>query len=713
MAKLSTSSVFGDLLVDGMIHGNVTGNLTGNASTATSATTASKADMLTTARDIALGGVLSGSSSFNGSANVTINASIAKPPKSGDWFSGGIPVVGTDGVLEIGKYIDFHNTDASTNDYDVRLQANTSTPCVITLPSGGGTLARTTDNITGNAATATKLATARTLTIGNSGKTFDGSGNVSWTLSEIGAAAASHGTHLTIGTGASNAAAGNHTHSTYATTSTTGTLSNLQTTAKGNLVAAINEVFQSGNNAKQKLVDALVAYGVNCSTSDTWDTLISHVAPKAESSLFIIKNNTLNSSYSFYNVSGTSGSSWKYSTTNGLYTNNSSGSNYEYVTTNQKLNFSKIKSIKITAKCTSSEHASGYKIWATSVVANALNNSSDVSQATKQSNYVPVGNTYVTRTFDVSSWTGEYYLGITRNSFGGHTFYIKDIEVELSEAGGGLGTLEGLMGGGALDIISANSLPASGKENQICVVTNSPTDKYMISSDVQDDDKTGIFCLTSTIPGSITYTSTSKNTTVKYYMLHFSQNNTIVPSYIYKNGNWTPFTNNRIFLLKDGVYVNEDIFGGLTKTITHSSYPVNYSAGTGIYGNAYSSYYTHFISSVNRVNFTNFNKVVVRLKVNTDQYDYSGDYHAYVFAWSTSKCVRGAYMSDAYYSNNYLTNTISPTNKSANMEKFYFTGTWNYYEIDISSWKNTDYLTILIGETNHCPYWYISDIYVY
>ena len=46
--------------------------------------------------------------------------------------------------------------------------------------------------ITGNAGTATKLQTARTLTIGNTGKAFDGSGNVSWTLGEIGAAAASH-----------------------------------------------------------------------------------------------------------------------------------------------------------------------------------------------------------------------------------------------------------------------------------------------------------------------------------------------------------------------------------------------------------------------------------------------------------------------------------------------------------------------------------------
>lgn len=43
-----------------------------------------------------------------------------------------------------------------------------------------------------NAASATKLATARTLTVGNTGKLFNGTANLAWTLAEIGAAAASH-----------------------------------------------------------------------------------------------------------------------------------------------------------------------------------------------------------------------------------------------------------------------------------------------------------------------------------------------------------------------------------------------------------------------------------------------------------------------------------------------------------------------------------------
>lgn len=43
--------------------------------------------------------------------------------------------------------------------------------------------------LSGNATTATTLKTTRTLTIGNTGKSFNGSSNVSWTLAEIGAVA--------------------------------------------------------------------------------------------------------------------------------------------------------------------------------------------------------------------------------------------------------------------------------------------------------------------------------------------------------------------------------------------------------------------------------------------------------------------------------------------------------------------------------------------
>lgn len=47
-------------------------------------------------------------------------------------------------------------------------------------------------NTTGNAASATKLITARNITVGGSTKAFDGGSNLSFTLAEVGAAATSH-----------------------------------------------------------------------------------------------------------------------------------------------------------------------------------------------------------------------------------------------------------------------------------------------------------------------------------------------------------------------------------------------------------------------------------------------------------------------------------------------------------------------------------------
>ena len=72
-------------------------------------------------------------------------------------------------------------------------------------------------DITGNASTATsagKWTTARTLTIGNTGKSVDGSGNVSWSLTEIGAAASGHNHN---GTYVPNAAGANDVNTLYNT----------------------------------------------------------------------------------------------------------------------------------------------------------------------------------------------------------------------------------------------------------------------------------------------------------------------------------------------------------------------------------------------------------------------------------------------------------------------------------------------------------------
>ena len=88
---------------------------------------------------------------------------------------GKIPVIGTNGVIELGHFIDFHHDNTTGSDYSVRLQTNGNHSNVVTLPTATGTLALTSDNV----ASATKLQTARTIW----GQSFNGTGNVSGALS--------------------------------------------------------------------------------------------------------------------------------------------------------------------------------------------------------------------------------------------------------------------------------------------------------------------------------------------------------------------------------------------------------------------------------------------------------------------------------------------------------------------------------------------------
>ena len=87
---------------------------------------------------------------------------------------GHIPTIGSDGVMEVGKYIDFHNDNSGKYDFSTRLLTTGNYGNSVNLPSDSGTLALISNNV----ASATKLAAARTIW----GKSFDGTGNVNGTL---------------------------------------------------------------------------------------------------------------------------------------------------------------------------------------------------------------------------------------------------------------------------------------------------------------------------------------------------------------------------------------------------------------------------------------------------------------------------------------------------------------------------------------------------
>lgn len=173
-------------------------SVSGNAGTATKLATA-----------VTINGV-----SFDGSASITLptfttDVAGLVPARSGTTTTKFLREDGTWVVPTDTTYSPMSQSEAETG--------TATTGRVVTaavLKSAIQTHAPTPTSVTGNAGTATKLATARTingtsfngsanittanwgtartLTIGNSAKSVNGSANVSWTLAEIGAAAASH-----------------------------------------------------------------------------------------------------------------------------------------------------------------------------------------------------------------------------------------------------------------------------------------------------------------------------------------------------------------------------------------------------------------------------------------------------------------------------------------------------------------------------------------
>ena len=98
----------------------------------------------------AITGSGSGLTNLNASniSSGTINSARLATGSSGNWWAGNVVKVLTDGVMEIGKYIHFHNTDTTTADYDVRLQVHSTNNLSI---QGSGRILTTGDEGSGNA----------------------------------------------------------------------------------------------------------------------------------------------------------------------------------------------------------------------------------------------------------------------------------------------------------------------------------------------------------------------------------------------------------------------------------------------------------------------------------------------------------------------------------------------------------------------------------
>lgn len=98
-------------------------------------------------------------------------------PKSGAWFNNGFTTVNGSGVTEIGRYLDFHSTTGSTNNYDVRIDAGTgAAQNTLYLPDIAGQFVVHTNNTAIGSGTipvyvaASGAVTASTSTVGSGTK---------------------------------------------------------------------------------------------------------------------------------------------------------------------------------------------------------------------------------------------------------------------------------------------------------------------------------------------------------------------------------------------------------------------------------------------------------------------------------------------------------------------------------------------------------------
>lgn len=194
------NGIKGDLTgnVIGNLTGNVTGSLKGNADTSTVATKANLLANLYSSRPTSANIQVTGSGGL-ATFKATSSMSEGKPKTDGHilhfyWDN----TLGWDSQLFIAN-----NNSPELQIRGMKAGSWADSPWKTILDSanytsytvkkdGTGAAGTWNININGNASTSDKWKTARTITIGSSAKTLDGSSNVLWSLSDIGAASSSH-----------------------------------------------------------------------------------------------------------------------------------------------------------------------------------------------------------------------------------------------------------------------------------------------------------------------------------------------------------------------------------------------------------------------------------------------------------------------------------------------------------------------------------------
>lgn len=179
-----------------------------------------------------------------------------------------------------------------------------------------------------------------------------------------------------------------------------------------------------------------------------------------------------------------------------------------------------------------------------------------------------------------------------------------------------------------LDIISATELPTSGRENQICVITENVDTDFILTSeeDYTSTDKIIVF----TTANTPNYELSSDNLLCRYCIDTIFLNDQLLDSYYYKNSTWNQLTFSNLCLLYQGRYMMESTHGGI-----YSGSYIKYTTDTGIVMNPSSSTGSTIISAFsfkNKIDVTSYNTIEITLKGSNNV----GNCGCYILASTTS-----------------------------------------------------------------------------
>ena len=236
-----------------------------------------------------------------------------------------------------------------------------------------------------------------------------------------------------------------------------------------------------------------------------------------------------------------------------------------------------------------------------------------------------------------------------------------------------------------LNIISATELPATGKENQICVITDNNVNEYLITGDFTEEstsDRITLYLGSSSNDGTL-LPITTNNLTINYCINKICCGEENLESFYYKNGSWVNLTESKMVFVQNGNVYNNECFGGIyngsaNKWNITGGYLVN-SGGTS---NAPSTYMT----TVNKIDFSQFKTIQITAKLDNPSNYVLGD-SGFLFVYQGKKQLNAA---SSYFidSPNASTNYISGNmlSKSINVGEF------TVLTYDISTWVGEHYL---------------------